>query len=890
MSGGKGKAHSTAWQNKLASAYAPAQRVEQSSSSSTRTNGSAGVGGGRKLVKPRPASSAGVSSSYTSTASLPPPSPSFAPTSASRPSFSPYPPVPQPPTFRSPAPSPGQIYDPTFPMQSPSSLLSPGLSHSASFRSNSSSHTSSAPSSVPSIPYVPASTPPIAGSCRPPQPLDRSTTQQRQDTNEAATVCLFSPFPLFCTDTSVPQLARALTASYRSAADYAEAQRLISVANQQAEAEALRADATVRDQERRQTLENEQQLREVMAKSREEEEWEKKEREREEEEMRRVMELSRKGRKGKGRGDEQGWEEGGEEGGVVSEETEWDRREREAVEMAMQLSIEEEERGFSRYGNGNGFGGRAQHYPSHHSTLPTTSSQPRPPLHETVSAPAAISSAPFTSTSTFQHPLFSNPTASPPLADPSSQRRLSFDEPDEPPPSYEYAAHTAEMDREGDVVLGPPLTAGSSALPLPGAASPERSLHHVPNLQQHFSPSFPSTSTSSSPALSLTASPSLSRPSSSRASSPLPPLPPRPSYLPTPSRRLSLAPSIATTTGTGGVAPSFLADAGSFYEGESRSGSGSERSFEVGREEGEGWRVEPEEMSEEEGDDPFGDSYSVVSNDGAAGSDGEEEYVEEGEQEEAREEAELAEEGPHPERQRDLFGTAWPASKRMSQAEGGTVIRAGTARSRSGLVVVLEPSSLEGGFDGETPSTSTLSPVSPAATTSTVTSGGSRSSSTSESTPTGTTSTALPSRSPSLLSPPQTSIPSFTSSSNSTPSSPVNPSPSPTASISSRSFNLHSTPSRGGLVDDFSSPAAPFAEAYLLKGMKYGFVDPRRAVMHPSLEFEGDFQRGAQMSFWKDEGGRERYGAFAIEAGSWESLLVYLMCTSTSTPSSVELN
>lgn len=59
--------------------------------------------------------------------------------------------------------------------------------------------------------------------------------------------------------------------------------------------------------------------------------------------------------------------------------------------------------------------------------------------------------------------------------------------------------------------------------------------------------------------------------------------------------------------------------------------------------------------------------------------------------------------------------------------------------------------------------------------------------------------------------------------------------------------------------------------------MRWGFVAVERASMHPPLDSKGEFPRGAQLSTAENEEGKKAFVSFAIEAKSWDALLVYLM-------------
>lgn len=88
--------------------------------------------------------------------------------------------------------------------------------------------------------------------------------------------------------------------------------------------------------------------------------------------------------------------------------------------------------------------------------------------------------------------------------------------------------------------------------------------------------------------------------------------------------------------------------------------------------------------------------------------------------------------------------------------------------------------------------------------------------------------------------------------------------------------SLRTSPSFGGYVESTASNA--LADENVLSGVKWGFVSLARAGLRLPLEHEGDFPRGAQLSRQKDaDTGNMDYAAFAVEARSWQSLLVFLM-------------
>ncbi|BGP00896.1 hypothetical protein RTBOTA2_002114 [Rhodotorula toruloides] len=102
--------------------------------------------------------------------------------------------------------------------------------------------------------------------------------------------------------------------------------------------------------------------------------------------------------------------------------------------------------------------------------------------------------------------------------------------------------------------------------------------------------------------------------------------------------------------------------------------------------------------------------------------------------------------------------------------------------------------------------------------------------------------------------------------------------PTPASAPASPAASFRSDPSFGGFVEDATSPAA-FADEHILRDVRWGFVDESQSKSgrYPSLEHEGDFPRGAQLSLGMEEDGRQLYRSFAVEARTWQGLLVYLM-------------
>ncbi|GAA5870873.1 hypothetical protein JCM16303_001612 [Sporobolomyces ruberrimus] len=83
------------------------------------------------------------------------------------------------------------------------------------------------------------------------------------------------------------------------------------------------------------------------------------------------------------------------------------------------------------------------------------------------------------------------------------------------------------------------------------------------------------------------------------------------------------------------------------------------------------------------------------------------------------------------------------------------------------------------------------------------------------------------------------------------------------------------SPSFGGIVED-TIPSSYATAQYVLDGMRWGFVSVERASMHPPLDSKGAFPRGAQLSSSKNDEGKQPFVSFAIEAKSWDALLVFL--------------
>ncbi|GAA6062693.1 hypothetical protein JCM10212_004751 [Sporobolomyces blumeae] len=93
------------------------------------------------------------------------------------------------------------------------------------------------------------------------------------------------------------------------------------------------------------------------------------------------------------------------------------------------------------------------------------------------------------------------------------------------------------------------------------------------------------------------------------------------------------------------------------------------------------------------------------------------------------------------------------------------------------------------------------------------------------------------------------------------------PSPSLDANLSNPSF--------GGVVQDIGSSSFAAGD-HVLEGIRWGFVQVERASMHPPLDSKGAFPRGAQLSSAEREAGKQAFLSFAIEAKSWDGLLIFL--------------
>ncbi|GAA5973291.1 hypothetical protein JCM11641_003055 [Rhodosporidiobolus odoratus] len=617
-----------------------------------------------------------------------------------------------------------------------------------------------------------------------------------------------------------------------------EEQRRLAYSLEASAQDRLRTDALA--EQRR--LAEEAALREALATSRDEEERERREKVRrrveEEREVQRAIAVSRGEKKGKGKGKARAEES---DEGAESEESEWERRDREAVEMAMRLSLQDGQNG----GTWRGYG-RTE-----------TSAE----AFERFSRPSQAAAAPSVLAPTpAPQPLFAGAAAAAPLssssaalstsapAAPSAAGRSSA--PDDLPPAYDFPPHAPENDEPGDIVIGPgrplppqpqpqPSTSFLSSTASISRPTPSSSAPHPPPgaaLAHYHAPTPPSRSSSVLSSMSSYPFPASVSPA------PAPSIAQHPlfnsfeaSSLRPPSMSSSSAsssPGQAMSSSGASFAPSAVASAGSFDESE---------------EEGAG---DADEVRER---DPFGDEFSALEA-GDAGRRTPSPLSPGGE--------ETARASPKP---KDLFGTIWRRrafSNASTQAEspGSAASPPGSAVPPLAVIVDTDTRPSTG------PTSSSPDEITPVAETGS-----------SIPSPITATTTALSFWSP-LVSPPPTAstLPASTSSaaSPSLPTSATTNLTSPALSLSS----LHTVPSFGGYLDA-PSPGnlAPFATQDVLDSIKWGFVDPLRAAMHPPLEYAGDFPRGAQLSGEKDREGKEGYRCFAVEAKGWQALLVYLM-------------
>ncbi|GAA6034989.1 hypothetical protein JCM8097_002132 [Rhodosporidiobolus ruineniae] len=819
----------------------PALPSRGNSTSSGSTGGSSGgSNGGRKLVKKSRSAGPSPSPSPTRPDYPSPPLPPGASSSSRSRTLSP--PTLSPPAFGVPG-------APPFP---PS--RTPSTSHSSLHRSPSSPY--SPPGHVAYSPYPPAgyvapfpgSSPyPPATASAPTSPAQPAFSQSRSPpppvANGGSRRSSYATGAFAAAVASTPQqsprekeeedLARILRTSAEAEAARLAQQRAAEEAYRRTLSASSASRTLYESQERERVLAEERALHAALADSRAAEERERREavrrRVEEEREVQRAIAASRAAAaqgKGKGKGravDPSDGEEGG-------EEDEWARREREALELAMKLSIEDAERRATTAGGS--WGGREAEMSAQ---AWERLSRPAGGGGRGHQAQASTSSA-GTVGAVFNdhggeidyrrpsiadpHPLFDHPAASPPSSRQASLFAAS---------SSSAAPHDPHHQHDPEHLPAPPayeLPAHAAEMDEPDdlIVGPGR-LPPRPPLPPFPPPPVHSASTS---------------PPSHPVFSALPPSPPdQPRFHPAPltvsaseSRRSSLAslapsfqPSLAPSgvsglSGLSGVG-SILASAGSFSESVYSDG---EDGGTVDEREGEGG---------EEGD-PFGDEYSVF------------EREEDAEEEEEEENGAAADE-QQPERPAppdDLF-SRWARRESQSEQHRRPPM---LALSPSGSVTSSTARTASSDETAETPlATAVVSLPSPATSLA----------------PTWTeTETAS---SPYLSPPPTAPLPSSTSGASS-----LSPAPSPTASF-------RSLPTHGGYVSEPSSLAAPFARQDVLDGVKWGFVDPARAAMHPPLEYVGDFPRAGQLSAAKDEEGREEYRCFAVEAGSWQALLVYLM-------------
>ncbi|KPV76897.1 uncharacterized protein RHOBADRAFT_51881 [Rhodotorula graminis WP1] len=102
--------------------------------------------------------------------------------------------------------------------------------------------------------------------------------------------------------------------------------------------------------------------------------------------------------------------------------------------------------------------------------------------------------------------------------------------------------------------------------------------------------------------------------------------------------------------------------------------------------------------------------------------------------------------------------------------------------------------------------------------------------------------------------------------------------PSVSAPTSPSAASFRSSPSAGGFVEDLGA-LVPFADEHVLRDVRWGFVDDETSAAgrYPRLEYEGDFPRGSQLSAVRGADGRQAFKSFAIEARTWQNLLVFIM-------------
>ncbi|GAA5937165.1 hypothetical protein JCM1841_005128 [Sporobolomyces salmonicolor] len=565
----------------------------------------------------------------------------------------------------------------------------------------------------------------------------------------------------------------------------------------------------------------------------------------EEKEVQRVLAESRLDVKGKGKARDRGEER----------DRSLERREREALDLAMRLSLQESERQGRAETSVEAFERWSRREPTsavvetvNKNTSPPHASSSNHPLFDRPATPSSSTASPPTSSIPLHHGLVAQNTDS---------RTLIVD-PDDNPPAYEYAAFAPEHDEPGDVIVGPgrPLPASS---PLVASTS-----HPIRALSSRISPPplpLPVPSAPSSP---------LSRPwTAPPSSSPLlfhglyhhPPPDAAPSsvgphsLLADPAScdyPLQADPTSYNSDQRSSPEPgsfsrystvySTTVAAGSFEEPPSVIGTPSVRSQTSlsGLAEEENGHEKEVEYDE----DPFDDRFAA-------------EFAYDGEDDEIAfaptNEDNTAEEAAR--EPRDLSATTRLSHPAPQAVPAEQPVDASLAAPRRPSLIIddLRTQHMD---DEQTPhSATTAVPTSPTS----LPSGNASSPSTAHPSTARPTSSSGPA-SPSGVSP----------SPHPTPSSSPSPNPSPSLDSVFRSI-----PSFGGVIQDVNSTA--FADQYVLDGVRWGFVDVERSSMHPPLEHEGDFPRGAQLSTMKNEEGKQQYISFAVEAKSWQALLVYLM-------------
>ncbi|ORY80743.1 hypothetical protein BCR35DRAFT_304315 [Leucosporidium creatinivorum] len=488
----------------------------------------------------------------------------------------------------------------------------------------------------------------------------------------------------------------------------------------------------------------------------------------------------------------------------------------------------------------------------------------------------------FPTSSTTAHSLFNNPSDPQPSSDPPSRQpsdpsalhrrssslvfAVSNPDPDEAPPAYVYPEHAAELDEPDALIVGPgrpvpsqPQASTSSAPPPPNRPPPPppRVTTSPANDHSHHSllPNGPSSSHSHSPHSYYANSPT-------SFATPSPPLhisaghPPQSSYYST-AVAAALSPYDPSPQSNypgrepgdyfGGQRPhnpardSFLSTASVAGSFESNDSFGSDRTATTGWSGGAAGAgsspgIVVEEPESEEGaaaEDPFDDSYSQ----GVA---------------QPSREPSPTQQGAH---SNDLFGML---RDRERQAAEPSVQQQPSTNTFAEAGEATAPIHVSWDTDSDTEQEVEVRPVE-----------GGRRGSTSPISPTGTV-TSLDS----AIRQEQQHQQQVNGRSS------LSPSPSPSTatfatSHSSQSIASALTPSFGGFVSTAATNA--LADEHVLAGVKWGFVEEARKAMHPPLEHEGDFPRAAQLSRVGEGGGDGEFGCFAVEARSWDGLLVYLM-------------